>query len=156
MAETKKTPYVGTRLVKDSNEAGSPILDESTGEWKSGHVLIELFDGKTGQIIDSYKKSVTRIGFAAWREEFATLTTDEIITQYFPGDPTNPVAPTVEEKKESDDAEALKVALAKIAELEAEKAANEDVEAAFAAQAKAELPVKEVEVKVDKPKAKKK
>lgn len=122
MAEKEKKPYFGTRLFKDSNETGSPIVDELTGEWVGGKVLIELFDGKTGARINQAEKRVTRLSYPAWREEFNVLTVDEVIEQYFPGEKKEDKTVVKTEATDAT-AEALKVALAELAALKAEKEA---------------------------------
>ena len=86
MAETKKYDpsklFVGTRLIKDSNEAGSPIVDDS-GEWKSGRILIQLFDTKTGENVAGKEIKTSRLKNLAWREDVNSLSTKELIDEYF-------------------------------------------------------------------------
>ena len=138
MAETQtkfdpaKT-FIGARLLKDSNEVGSPIIDENTGEWVGGRVLIELFDGKTGERIAGHEEKVTRNKYLAWKEDFDVQSKEDVISQYFPDVQTTEASKTdlqVEaERSAKETSEREKDA--RIAELEAEVARRNEAEDAY-------------------------
>lgn len=137
MAETQtydpSKVFVGTRLIKDANEAGSPIVDENTGEWKSGRVLIQLFDAKNGNNIAGKELKVTRTKYAAFREDFDSLSKEDVLAEYFPKVETTEASTTElqDEAAKSEKETAAREKDARIAELEAELARRDSIDAEF-------------------------
>jgi len=73
---------IATRLFKDEDEAGV-IIDDNTREWKSGEVEITVYD-KHGIAVTGKRIKVTRLKYLTFREDFDSLTTKEVISEYFP------------------------------------------------------------------------
>lgn len=133
MAETQKydpsKTFVGTRLIRDEGASGV-IIDENTGEWKSGKFLVELFDLKTGERLAGKEVSVTRAKYIALKEDFDPMSKEEVLKEYFP-DVKLTEASQTDLQKEADRSSAeseLRAAKARIAELEAEKQRREELE----------------------------
>jgi hypothetical protein len=129
MAETKYDPsklFIGTRLFKDSNEAGNPIVDEK-GEWTTGEVEITLLDRKTGFTVATKKVKTTKNKYLVFREDFDGLSTEDVIKEHF-SDIQLEEATDTELQKEAAHSKAasdLATALAEIETLKAEAAARE-------------------------------
>lgn len=132
MADTKKFDpsklFVAARLFKDSNEAGSPLVDEKTGEWSGGRVQVTLLDSKTATTVASTELMVTRNKYLAWREDFDLLSTEDVIKEYFK-DVDLDKASNTELQKEAAKSEAetkLRTAEARIKVLEDEAKARDE------------------------------
>jgi hypothetical protein len=124
MAETQYDPsklFVGTRLHKDSNEAGSPIVDEK-GEWTTGEIELSLFDHKSGLTVASNRIKTTRNKYLVFREDFDGLTKEEVIKEYF-SDVKLSEATDTELQKEAARSEAETKLAEALAEIETLKAA---------------------------------
>lgn len=134
MAETQKYDpskvFVGARLFKDTDEAGSPIVDENTGEWKSGKVLIELFDTKDGFSIAGKEVKVTRNKYLVFREDFDSLSKEDVLKEFFSDVELKEATttPLQDEAKKSADETAAREKDARIAELEAELARRDEID----------------------------
>jgi len=73
---------ISSRLFRDEDENGV-IVDENTKEWKSGEVEINVSD-KDGIFLGSKRIKMTRTKYLAFREDFDGLSTEEVVSEYFP------------------------------------------------------------------------
>lgn len=75
--------FIGTKLYRDADSNG--IILDHNGDWKSGRIVIELFNKKNGFLVSKVEKDVTKAKYVAWKEDFDVLTIEEVLDQYFKG-----------------------------------------------------------------------